>query len=543
MAVTLFVVDGFEGGVMAAQGWSNVSVDHSFSTTTVRSGLRSLRFNTAAANATARYVFTSTTRFLSVCFYIRWATLPDNDWTIIAVTPSVASLRYDLSDNKFNLNNVSFGPTLATGQWYRVVIEWDADSDPAVVRCVIDNDTANEATQNITPFTPANLTNVTIGQPATNRTQDVFFEDFVVSETDGDYEQMRDDWTAQAIESLIPTSDGTHNITTSGDFDSFTGTAFSNSTTNGNTFIGHRPLQHANTANQVIRQELGTTANYMEFGLENHTLSGTPVGGRALAAHVESASAGASLGEARLLLADNTEVLTVGSLSVINSTEDPSTTVTNRHRILIAPSGGWDNTKIDGLKARVGFADNAPDVNFIDFMLELVYVTKEVGGVALTITPSLPAGEVQEGAGGQTVTGVALSATPTLPVGVLNHGLTGVALAATPTLPAGALTHTITGVVLPVTPSLPVGAVTTPGGQTVDGVLLSVTPSLPAGSLTHSLTGVALAAAPSLPVGSLSHSITGAALTISTSLPPGLVSVAGAGAGETFVSWIQDDSS
>jgi hypothetical protein len=123
----------------------------------------------------------------------------------------------------------------------------------------------------------------------------------------------------------------------------------------------------------------------MEFGLENLAGGGPAnvAAARCYGIHIESATSGASLGEMRLLLSDNTEVLTTGSLAMINSTEDPGLAVTLRKRMTIAPSGGWDRTKVDGLKVRLGFADNAPDVNFIDSMVEVALYAAAAAATSL----------------------------------------------------------------------------------------------------------------------------------------------------------------
>jgi hypothetical protein len=275
---------------------------------------------------------------------------------------------------------VAGGPTIVVNTWYRVVWEIDASASPFVIRCRIDN-----GTEFSTSFaaTAADITASALGTLNAD-TVTAYYDDWLTSVTNGDYEDINT-WTSHEIQSLIPSSDGTHNITTSGDFDSFVGTAFANGTTTGWTFIDHRPLQVANTADNVIRQELGTTANYMEFLLENHTLSGAPLDARAYATHVEAVATGASLAEARLLYLTSTEVVTTGSLSVIDTTEDPGITVTLRKRMCIRPAGGWDDSKVDGLKARVGFGDAAPDVNFIDFMVEVLYFT--AGAAAVTSLP------------------------------------------------------------------------------------------------------------------------------------------------------------
>lgn len=139
-------------------------------------------------------------------------------------------------------------------------------------------------------------------------------------------------------------------------------------------------------------------------------------------------------------------------------------------------------------------------------------------GVALEVTPTLPAGSLTH-----SVTGVALTVTPTLPAGEVTAGgtITGVALTVSPTLPAGSLTHSLTGVALTITPSLPAGSLR----HDLTGVVLTLTPTLPAGSLQHSLTGVVLTLTPTMPAGSLQHSLTGAALTLTPTQPAGTVAV------------------
>jgi hypothetical protein len=392
---TAFLVDGFEHGNNAGSGaggiYDSISAGQTTPTTPVNTGLRSRRINAAAAAVQVRYNITAGNRIVATTLYIRFATLPTADVQLVHFLSTVNCYLWFMNTNdKFAVSvttsgQVEGGPTLVVDTWYRVTIECDTTTNTFQIKATVDGGTEFSDTA---ASTAADITVIGLGN-TTAATYEAFYDDWIISVTAGDYAEMAA-WTSHGIESLIPSSDGTHNITTSGDFDSFVGTAFSNSTTNGNTFIGHRPLQFANTADQVVRQELGTTANYMEFGLENHTLSGTVLDARAYATHVESASAGASLGEARLLLSDDTEVLTTGSLSVINSTEDPGTTVTIRKRMCVRPSGGWDNTKVDGLKARVGFADNAPDVNFIDFMVEAAYFTAAAAAASLIVPTGIP---------------------------------------------------------------------------------------------------------------------------------------------------------
>jgi hypothetical protein len=385
---TILMLDGGEHGRVGFSGASGVHDAFTgtplASTATVRTGLSSLRNNPAGAAENVQYNLAASLRIVMQAVYFRFNSLPTADGRIMEFNNASGNGNVWFS-NATDQVGLSIGggaitvggPTLVANTWYRLVVEYDTSTGTYSIKARVDNGTEFSTT---TAIAAADQSAVRLGTNGAH-TYDCFYDDWIISVTAGDYAEIGG-WTSHEIESLIPSSDGTHNITTAGDFDSFVGTAFDNTTTTGFSFIDHRPLQVANTADQVIRQELGTTANYMEFGLENHTLSGTPLAARAYATHVEAASAGASLGEARLLLADDTEVLTTGSISVINSTEDPGLTVTIRKRMCIDPSGGWDNTKVDGLKARVGFADNAPDVNFIDFMVEVLYFTAAITAVS-----------------------------------------------------------------------------------------------------------------------------------------------------------------
>jgi hypothetical protein len=139
-----------------------------------------------------------------------------------------------------------------------------------------------------------------------------------------------------------------------------------------------------------------------------------------------------------------------------------------------------------------------------------------IDGVALTTTPSLPAGRVDLG-----LAGVALSTTPTLPAGRVDLGLAGVALSTTPSLPAGRVDLGLVGQALSVTPTLPAGSITGPGDQSVTGVALSTTPALPAGRVDLGLVGQALSVTPTLPAGQINQSLVGQVLTVTPTLPQG----------------------
>ncbi|MGH2373012.1 MAG: hypothetical protein ACRDIC_05980 [bacterium] len=388
---TLAMLDGFEHG-NAASGvggvYDSVAGTPTMVTSPVRSGLRSLEIGTAAATENVQYSVAS--QIVTQSAYVRFAALPstDADLLFFQKTGDDGYFKWDVTSGRFALSiaggagDAPFGPsTVSINTWYRVVVEYDTSTTTAIIRARLDGGPEGSTTKAITV---ANIFSVDVGTKVTTETYTVYVDDWIVSVTDGDYEEISGTWTNHEVQSLIPNADGTHNIAVAGDFDSFVGTAFANSTTNGNSFIGHRPLQLANTADQVIRQELGATTDYMEFLMEDLAAGSLiPFAVRAYAAHIESADTGASLGEARLLLSDNTEVLTTGSVSAINSTEDPGIAVTLRKRMTIAPSGGWTRTNVNGVKARVGFADGDPDVNFTDLMVEVALQESPTGAASI----------------------------------------------------------------------------------------------------------------------------------------------------------------
>jgi hypothetical protein len=370
--------DSWEHGRAAATTnlYAAVGTTQAISTSTVLHGTRSLRVNPAnAATGHVNRNFTGDDT-ITVVVYVNFATLPGDASGVLEFINASGAIvvRYRTGTGKFELNGgggaAAFGPVLSTGVWYRITLKIDTTANPGSATAAVNG--LNPTTISISQAA-ATITGIRCGRSSnTTGATDQFYDSLIVTDALADYDFFlgRD----HKVEALIPNSDGSHNIGSSGDFDSFTTTAFSNSTTNGNTFIGHRPIQFANTAEQVIRQDLGTTSNYMEFGFENLSADGyTPLGVFALAVHVESATSASANEIARVLLSDGTAV----SPDVILSTNDPGTTVTLRSTMLTAPAGGWGDTAhavIDGLKGRVGFGDNNPDANFIDFMLQVATV-------------------------------------------------------------------------------------------------------------------------------------------------------------------------
>jgi hypothetical protein len=383
---TLWIIDGFEHGLATAGVagvYDSVNGSPAILTASPRPGKnRYLEFSAAAAAENVNYNVGAGNRQVTQSVYIRFPTsLPT------AVIPLI-TWACGSGDGQIVFNNlvsqlrlriggavpIDFGPTLVADQWYLIDAEFNSDDGAgnAVVKASVDEGTEGSTTR---AQAAADITRIQLG-PGSALTYTFHCSCWLASLTAGDYPIG-----PHTVYRLLPNADGTHNIATSGDFDSFTGTAFSNSTTNSWDFVDDAPVGVTNTADTVIRQELGSTTDYMEHLWENLP-AGTeiPIDVRGYGSYVESAASGASLAELRLLLADNTVIQTVGAIDWIDSTEDPGTTVTVKKRMFLRPSGGWDRTKVDGLKSRLGFGDNNPDVNFLSTMLEVA------------VMPALPVG-------------------------------------------------------------------------------------------------------------------------------------------------------
>lgn len=400
---TPWKIDGFEHGD-AALGVGGVYDQLQGSPTIVASGRNGgscLEISTAAAAERVGYTPPASTRQANKSFYIYFPTAVPTALVYLAAFGNVngpgflqfegaTSGRFAISNN--NVGRVVCGPaTVSPNMWYLVELDYDSSGASARITARINSGgptttTRAQAASDITAFN--------LGTTFTTDTYTARYDDWIISLDPLDFPIGE-----HHIESLIASADGTHNIATSGDFDSFTTTAFSNATTTGNTFIGHRPMQLANTAEQVIRQDILGTSNYMEFLLENLASgAGVPLAARAYVAAIESGG-GASLGEVHLLLLDDTPILTEGSLQALDVTDDPTSGGVNVfRRMVIAPSGGWDRTKVNGLKFRLGFADGVPDINFIDVMVEVALTDvvratpAKVSSVAVVPTPTIKLG-------------------------------------------------------------------------------------------------------------------------------------------------------
>ena len=244
---------GCECGVASTAGahWESLASNASFSTTTVRSGARSLRFNlsasTAAAVVNTNLSIGGTVGVLRA--YVRFATLPSVDFGILQFSTAVGSTAgavfkssdskiYAGRDNGGTLTVGATGVSVTTGQWYLIDILLDVHANPWTVDVKVDGTACGQASIALAAST---IGTIRLGRNyvGSSTSIDCFVDDIVASATSGDYPLG-----AGYVNHFIPTSDGTHNIAGTGDFQrTLTGTDILNATTTAFQLIDEVPLE------------------------------------------------------------------------------------------------------------------------------------------------------------------------------------------------------------------------------------------------------------------------------------------------------------
>lgn len=208
---------GFECGQTGSVGqhWGTPG-NGSFSTSTVRSGARSMRLNpTAAAGAIALTTSITLTTVAVARFYIYFASLPIADTPLLFQnSTSGPGIIFKQSDSKLYIGRFTggvasvasaSGVTVTTGQWYLIDYRINSTSNPWTEALTV-NGTEVTFSNAVAGSTP---TQFTLGAAGFTATYDIFFDDFILSQTNADYPIG-----AGSVQHFVPTSDGAHTATT-----------------------------------------------------------------------------------------------------------------------------------------------------------------------------------------------------------------------------------------------------------------------------------------------------------------------------------------
>ncbi len=359
----------------------------SFSTTTIRSGIRSLRINATASTCQAiSWLSGNVTRKVGRC-YVKFTTLPSVDLQILGqrTTQNVGpGIQFKQSDSKLYARvDTTLGATgvsVTTGVWYLIDFDWNMDIAGAdFCDGKVDGVALGQATA-----TGVNNTSeeIVYGGDATG-TFDIFFEDMVVSNTSGDYPIG-----AGHVDPFTCTSDGTHNVAGTNDFErSLTGTDILNATTDAYQLVDDIPIK-ALSPTEFINMKLPPNAtDYVECIIGPGPGISTPTAGpRVIDCLAVVAQFDTGTGNMRVAINDN------GTLGTVYTATGVAGIVAGKYvRAAFAdpPSAAsvWhaanDGTDGDIRDLRVRFGSPAaldvnPDQYFASFMVEMEFLDVSV---------------------------------------------------------------------------------------------------------------------------------------------------------------------
>ncbi len=386
MATPVFAC-GAECGVFAATAhWAqNSGTAATFSTATVRSGARSLRFNPTTNTSVINPIVSGTV----ARFYVNFATLPSADTTIVA--GGTSQVRFKQSDSKlyaYDSGGATFGASgiaVTTGVWY--CIDMKADTGAGTLDLQVDGVAIAQKS------TPGNNSITVWGISNGSATADLFMDDFVFSNTLADYPIG-----AGNVYHFIPTSDGTHNVAGAADFQrTLTGTDILNATTTAFQLIDDVPLESGASVDWINMIAPPNATDYVEciFGPASG-ISTPTVAPRAVEVIAGYHQAGTGTGNMEIRMNDNgttnvlyTATTVAGVTSVAYARKHYATAPTGGAWTVAAGAGNFNN-----LRVRFGspaVVDVNPD-QYLDCIMVEAEFAPAAGGRTTKNTRAWPLG-------------------------------------------------------------------------------------------------------------------------------------------------------
>lgn len=359
MATPILTCGAECGAVLGGSHFTSTQGTASFSTTTFRSGLRSLRCNPTAGLGLVTGVTLASSTDWVIRAYVQFATLPDVTSHVFAVATAMAqgvfyhqpSGTLQVGDSTSNLGGS--GVSITTGVWYRVDFKatattLDAQIDGAAVGQLAGTFTAK--------------TRLYVGSDATT-TRDQFTDDILISQTLADYPLG-----AGYVLSYIPNADGTHNVAGANDFEeTLTGTDITNATTTAWQLIDERPLP--TTAVDFINgiAPLNTT-DYVEWQYADSVETEAPRVVDAVLVHHDASGAGTNNFTVTLR-----EHAGGTSADIWTGTTNVGATISAKRAAFATVPGtsnAWTTTTFNALRSRFLVTDSSPDPYLDAVMLE-----------------------------------------------------------------------------------------------------------------------------------------------------------------------------
>ena len=254
---------GFEcAAVATGSHFTTLSAAGSWSTTTVRSGARSLRFNPAAASCQAGIVNLTASGGWVVRIYVYFATRPTTTIRLVGTNQTLGpQVRYQASDTSIY---ASIGTAIAasgfpvvTGQWYRIDAMFEIGVSVGDDICTVAVDGTSLA---VASATTAAAAAVGLALGDVTWTGDLFWDDLIVSHTLADYPLG-----AGYVNHFVPTSDGTHNVAGTADFQrTLTAVDILNATTTAYQLVDDVPLESGASVDWINMLAPVNATDYVE---------------------------------------------------------------------------------------------------------------------------------------------------------------------------------------------------------------------------------------------------------------------------------------
>lgn len=351
----------------------------SFSTGTIRSGLRSLRVNPTAAVGAWFFAPSGVfTRTLVFRFYINFASLPTSDSAIMfANTTESAGVYFKQSDSKIYAGHTEATPTfgatgvaVTTGVWYRIDVKLISTANPWTIDVQVDGVACGQTTKAVAA---ADLGSLVLGNQANNETYDAFYEDTLLSVTSGDY-PLGDGY----VLSYVPNADGDgasanrHNGLAANEVErTLTGTDIVNTTTDAFQLVDDRPLESA-AGDWINWKTNGTAGDYVELAYENSLENVAPRSVEAIVGYHDAGGSGTH--NFSLTLRDSTGGTTADVMPAATRNVGATMSWGRAHFATIpGTASAWTLTAFNALRSRWLVTDASPDAYLDGLMLEAEY--------------------------------------------------------------------------------------------------------------------------------------------------------------------------
>jgi hypothetical protein len=244
--------------------WFQLFTTPTIETAIKRTGDRSLRCNPAGLTEAviSNAIFSGNRQIGRL--YVYFASLPTASSSLITFGGDSAApaVRFNLADSKLyaavGTTLGASGVTVTTATWYRIDFDFNVNTAGADFCDVqIEGTACGQATAT---GTSTGSTQCAIGLTNGTCTADVYFDDFLASSTAADYPLG-----AGYVHHFVPTSDGTHNIAGTGDFQrTLTATDILNATTTAYQLIDDVPLESGASVDWINMVAPVNASDYVE---------------------------------------------------------------------------------------------------------------------------------------------------------------------------------------------------------------------------------------------------------------------------------------